>query len=71
MNKQHNYETIKQRNEYFKLKIKYPNKTFFKTKFTEIRNIANHLIRTAKQNFYTTKFTNNVANPKNNLESHK
>lgn len=51
---------IQCRNNYYKLKIKYPNNILFQTKFIFFRNKVSFLLNKEKQNYYEKKFENNI-----------
>lgn len=57
-------DKIKIRDDYFKLKIKYPNNLYYNERFKYYRNITNTLIKNNKQNYYANKYQNNINNKK-------
>lgn len=55
-------DKINSRNEYFKLKLKYPNNKYFNERFKYYRNITNTLIKNNKKQYYSNKYDNNIDN---------
>lgn len=57
-------DLIKTRNIYYKLKIKFPNNTYYRDKFVFFRNKINFLMKTEKQTYFELKFENNLNDSK-------
>lgn len=55
---------IKTRNQFFKLKIKYPLNEYFFQQFILYRNKVIYLNRELKKNYFSLKFENNLNDPK-------
>lgn len=51
---------IQKRNHFYKLKIKYPNNSYFTTQFVFYRNKVNFFLKFEKQNYYSSKFNDNI-----------